>query len=203
MSQAVRDKAFEPFFTTKEFGQGTGLGLSQVYGFIKQSGGHTEIDTAPGEGTTVWLYLPRDRSALERAPDSESGATGIELETILVVEDDDDGRSYSVGMLRELGYRVLEAHDGPTALLVLGAEPVTDLVFTDVGLPGELNGCRFAHEVLRRHPGLRVLFTAGSTRDAIVHQGRLDPSVDLLTKPFTYADLAAKVRAMLDSRKPQ
>jgi signal transduction histidine kinase len=203
MSQAIRDKAFEPFFTTKEFGQGTGLGLSQVYGFIKQSGGHTEIDTTPGEGTTVWLYLPRDHSAPERAPDRESGANGIELGTILVVEDDDDGRSYSVGMLRELGYRVLEAHDGPTALLVLGAEPVTDLVFTDVGLPGELNGRRFAHEVLRRHPGLRILFTAGSTRDAVVHQGRLDPGVELLAKPFTYADLAAKVRAMLDSRTPQ
>ena len=201
MSPAIREKAFEPFFTTKEFGLGTGLGLSQVYGFIKQSGGHAEIDSAPREGTTVWLYLPR----LQRDParESETIVNGGESETILVVEDDDDGRSYSVGMLRELGYRVLEAPDGPAALLVLDAEPVTDLVFADVGLPGELNGCRFAHEVLRRHPGVCILFTTGSRRDAMVHQGGPDPGVELLTKPFSYADLAAKIRAVLDSRKPQ
>src|SRR5665213_2719239 len=204
MSQKILGKAFEPFFTTKELGQGTGLGLSQVYGFIKQSRGNVNIYSEPGVGTTVKIYLPRlpgDHFPVQSSPEIKSVATGTSSETILVVEDDDNVRAYAVNMLCELGYRVLEAHDGQAALRVLEAEPAVDLLFTDVGLPGGLNGRQLANEILRRRPGLRILFTTGYARNAIVHQGRLDPDVELLTKPFTYSALAAKIRYVLDSKR--
>jgi CheY-like chemotaxis protein len=194
-------RVFEPFFTTKEVGKGTGLGLSMVYGFVKQSGGHVKIYSEPGEGTTAKIYLPRllspsddeEQSAEQLAPE------GTSEETILVLEDDDDVRAYSVEVLRELGYRVIEAHDGPSALRLLERqEGRVDLLFSDVVLPGGMNGANVAEEARKLRPGLKVLFTTGYARNAIVHHGRLDPGVELITKPFSYADLAARVRDMLD-----
>jgi PAS domain S-box-containing protein len=193
-------QAFEPFFTTKAVGKGTGLGLSQVYGFVKQSGGHVKIYSEIGHGTTVKIYLPRlDGGAADDTPDDqhllpEGGAE----ETILVLEDDDDVRTYSVECLRELGYRVVEAHDGPSALRLLERQPRVDLLFTDVVLPGGLTGAQVANDARELRPTLKVLFTTGYARNAIIHHGRLDKGVQLITKPFTFGDLAAKVRDVLD-----
>ncbi|MBV8651916.1 MAG: PAS domain S-box protein [Alphaproteobacteria bacterium] len=200
MTSDVIGKAFEPFFTTKGVGQGTGLGLSQVYGFVKQSGGHVKIYSELGQGTTVKLYFPR-LAATERSGEGKSDTPPAQAaphgETILVVEDDDDVRHYSVDCLRELGYLVVDAPDADTALRRLDADPGIRLMFTDVGLPGDRNGRQLAEEAIQRCPRLKVLFTTGYARNAIVHHGRLDPGVDLLVKPFTYADLAAKVRQVL------
>ena len=200
MTRDVAEKAFEPFFTTKEVGQGTGLGLSQVYGFVKQSGGHAKIYSEPGEGTTVKLYLPRlvaQEPAAEGAAEVRPLPARIAGETILVVEDDEDVRSYSADILRGLGYGVVEATAGHDALRLLESRPEIRLLFTDVGLPGGFNGRELADEATRRRPGLKVLFTTGYARNAIVHQGRLDPGVELIVKPFTAAGLAAKVRQVL------
>jgi len=204
MSKEVAARAFEPFFTTKEIGQGTGLGLSQVYGFVKQSGGHVKIYTEAGEGTTIKIYLPRFMGDDENdAPkDSmQSAATGSEL--ILVVEDEPDVRDYSCESLRELGYTVLEAAEGEVALRIIEERPDIALLFTDVGLPGKFNGRQLADEAKRRRPKLRVLFTTGYARNAIVHDGRLDPGVQLITKPFTSDALASKLRDLLDARRPR
>ena len=200
MSQEVRDKAFEPFFTTKETGQGTGLGLSQVYGFIKQSGGHCAIYSEPGQGTTVRLYLPRHFGALEPAtspvlPRAGSGRG----ETILLVEDDADVRTFAADLLRELGYEVLAAETGTEALGLLEQNAEVQLLFTDVALPGGMTGRQLADEAVRRRPGLKVLYTTGYARNAIVHQGRLDPGVELIVKPFTSAALASRIRQLLDA----
>ncbi len=193
--------AFEPFFTTKEVGRGTGLGLSMVYGFIRQSGGHVRIYSEPGHGTTVKLYLPRYRgqASASEAPAAQIAPQGNVYETILVCEDSDEVRAYTVEVLRELGYRVIEAGDGPAALAALDAEPGRiDLLFTDVVLPRGMTGAVLAAEAQAKRPELKVLFTTGYARNAIVHHGRLDPGVQLLPKPFTYTDLAARVREMLD-----
>ncbi|WP_242126322.1 ATP-binding protein [Sphingobium sp. Sx8-8] len=194
--------AIEPFFTTKEVGRGTGLGLSMVYGFIKQSGGHIRVYSEPGRGTSVKIYLPRFHGPL---PDNDTGTVHVQTpechgdETILVCEDDEKVRAYAVDVLRELGYRVIEAGDGAAALAALDeASPPVDLLFTDVVLPGGMTGADISREAKARHPGLKVLFATGYARNAIIHHGRLDPGVELLTKPFTYAELAAKVREMLD-----
>jgi signal transduction histidine kinase len=205
MTREVLAKAFEPFFTTKDVGHGTGLGLSQVYGFVKQSGGHVKIYSEPGEGTSVKIYLPRLHSE-EAATTAEAilkPALGDGSETVLVVEDDDDVRKYTRGVLGELGYRVLEAASGTAALDIIDRQPEIQLLFTDVGLPGGMNGRQLAEEARRRRPGLKVLFTTGYARNAIVHDGRLDPGVQLITKPFTYAALAAKLRGILDARVAQ
>ena len=201
MDTDTLDRVFEPFFTTKDVGRGTGLGLSMVYGFVKQSGGHVKIYSEAGQGTTVKLYLPRRIGAVaDEEPAIEPLVPeGSRDETILVCEDDDDVRTYSVEVLRELGYRVLEAHDGPSALSLLerqGGE--VDLLFTDVVLPGGMMGDRLAAQARVLRPELKVLFTTGYARNAIVHHGRLDPGVELITKPFTYADLAARIRDLLD-----
>jgi PAS domain S-box-containing protein len=200
MTADVVSKAFDPFFTTKEVGQGTGLGLSQVYGFMKQSGGHAKIYSEIGAGTTVKLYLPRhyaSGSAVEIPPDAVvvPRASG---ETILVVEDDNDVRSFTSEVLRELGYHVVDAADGASGLRLLDAHREIKLLFTDVGLPGGMNGRQLADEAQRRRAGLKVLFTSGYARNAIVHHGRLDPGVELIVKPFTYAALAARIRRALD-----
>ncbi len=200
MKKEVIEKAFEPFFTTKEVGHGTGLGLSQVYGFVKQSGGHVKIYSEPDQGTTVRIYLPRLIGGEAQAEDTATVSVvpaGSDAVTILVVEDEPAVRAYSVETLRELGYRVLEAPDGASALRILDANPGVTLLFTDVGLPGGVNGRQLADEARRRHPALKVLFTTGYARNAIVHQGRLDPGVALLGKPFTYNELAAKVRQVV------
>jgi CheY-like chemotaxis protein len=203
MEPEMLERVFEPFFTTKDVGKGTGLGLSMVYGFVKQSGGHVKIYSEPGEGTTVKLYLPRLVGTL--APEEEVDAAevpeGTQEETILVCEDDDDVRAYSVEVLRELGYRVLEAHDGPSALRLLERqEGRVDLLFTDVVLPSGMTGAEVAAQARKIRPDLKVLFTTGYARNAIVHHGRLDPGVELITKPFSYADLAARIRDLLDAR---
>jgi PAS domain S-box-containing protein len=202
MTRETVAKAFEPFFTTKDIGHGTGLGLSQVYGFVKQSGGHVKIDSEAGQGTSVKIYLPRLYSN-EAAPAAEPVskiAQGREDETILAVEDDIDVRAHTSGVLRELGYRVLEAANGIAALEIVQTHPEIDLLFTDVGLPGGMNGRQLAGAARNLNPKLKVLFTTGYARDAIVHEGRLDPGVQLITKPFTYGALSAKVRDLLDAR---
>ncbi len=202
MSRQVQTRAFEPFYTTKDIGQGTGLGLSQVYGFVKQSGGHVKLYSEEGCGTTVKLYLPRllaedearaEREIVHHAPRSRNG------ETILVVEDDEDVRAHSTGILRELGYTVLEAASGAAGLQLLRSHPEIRLLFTDVGLPGGMNGKQLGDRALGIRPNLKVLFTTGYARNAIVHDGRLDPGVSLLTKPFTFSALAAKLDDMLDA----
>jgi PAS domain S-box-containing protein len=201
MSPETLAQVFEPFFTTKETGKGTGLGLSQVYGFVRQSGGHVRIYSELGEGTTVKIYLPRltaRQDAVVEGPEPEPAPIHGGREAILVVEDHDDLRAYSTGVLRELGYRVLEAANGRSALEVLQAANDVDLLFTDVVLPEGMDGRRLADEVQRRRPGIRVLFTTGYTRNAIVHNGRLDAGVNLIGKPFSFNDLAAKVREVLD-----
>jgi PAS domain S-box-containing protein len=198
-SDTIR-RAFEPFFTTKPVGQGTGLGLSQVYGFVKQSGGHVKIYSEVGQGTTVKIYLPRLKRAAEEqetqspVPVPEGNAN----ETILVVEDDNNVRTYSVDALRDLGYRVIEAPDGPSAIRLLETNTAVDLLFTDVVLPGGMTGAQVAAQARELRPGLKVLFTTGYARNAIFHHGRLDKGVQLITKPFSFSDLAAKVRDVLD-----
>ncbi|WP_218191050.1 response regulator [Enhydrobacter aerosaccus] len=201
MSREVQARAFEPFYTTKDIGQGTGLGLSQVYGFVKQSGGHVKLYSEEGYGTTVKLYLPRlmaeqdvlvEPEQVHHTPRSRNG------ETILVVEDDEDVRAHSTGILRELGYDVLEAATAAAGLQLLHGHPEIRLMFTDVGLPGGMNGRQLADHARSIRPDLKVLFTTGYARNAIVHEGRLDPGVSLLTKPFTFSDLARKLGDMLD-----
>jgi signal transduction histidine kinase/DNA-binding response OmpR family regulator len=201
MPKEVIDRVFEPFYTTKEAGKGTGLGLSMVYGFVKQSGGHVTIYSEQGQGTTVKLYFPRYRGETpEEGQANTDGPVpgGQHDEVVLVVEDNDDVRSYSIMILNELGYRVLEAGDAEAAIKILRRQGRIDLLFTDVVLPGR-TGRMLADEAITIRPDLRVLFTTGYSRNAIVHQGRLDPGVQLITKPFTFDQLAARIRDVLDS----
>jgi len=199
MSRETLERAFDPFFTTKDVGKGTGLGLSQVYGFVRQSSGHVKIYSELGEGTTVKIYLPRysgvdgDIEVGEQALDT---ARAIGTERILVVEDDDELRAYTTEALAELGYSVLSARNAATALQMLDQNEI-HLLFTDVVMPGT-NGRQLAKEAQRRKPGLKVLFTTGYTRNAIVHHGRLDADVELIGKPYSFAELAVRVRALLD-----
>ena len=200
MTPDVVEKAFEPFFTTKGVGEGTGLGLSQVYGFIKQSGGHIKIYSELGEGTTVRIYLPRLRerpSVLQEDAPVQPPLLGGR-ETILVVEDNDEVRAYTTEILRELGYEVFEAAEGDAALSLIASEPRIKLLFTDVGLPGPFNGRQIADEGRKLRSDLKVLFTTGYAQNAIIHQGRLDPGVQLIVKPFNFAGLAAKIRQVFD-----
>ncbi|MGO9401031.1 MAG: ATP-binding protein [Xanthobacteraceae bacterium] len=199
MPKDVIDRAFEPFFTTKQSGQGTGLGLSQVYGFVKQSGGHVKIYSEADEGTNVKIYLPRffgKASAAENIAAAPSrGRSG---ECVLVVEDDADVRSYIVETLGTLGYDVLEAGDAQSALHLLDKHPSVHLLLTDVVMPG-MNGRKLAEEAKQRRPSLRILYMTGYSRNAIVHQGRLNPGVDLIQKPITSEHLGSAVRKALDS----
>jgi len=200
MSPDVVAKAFDPFFTTKVVGKGTGLGLSQVYGFIKQSGGHVKIYSEVAVGTTVKLYLPRLVGGVPALPTGAAATVALASDTgevVLVVEDEPGVRAVSVDALRELGYRVLEANSAAVALALLDAHPV-DLLFTDIVMP-EVNGAKLAEMARAKRPGLKVLFTTGYTRNAVVHNGVVDPGVALIGKPFTIDALAAKVRAILDA----
>ena len=201
MAPEVIAKAFDPFFTTKQVGRGTGLGLSQVYGFVKQSAGHVKIYSELGQGTTVKVYLPR----LLRPPVPATGDAPAPLplplgdagEVVLVVDDEPSVREFSRHALTELGYRVLEADGAEAALRLLDAHPEVTLLFTDVVMP-EINGRQLADSARKRRPDLKVLFTTGYTRNAVVHNGVLDPGVHLIGKPFTVEDLAQRVRAVLD-----
>ncbi|MES2324127.1 MAG: CHASE domain-containing protein [Pseudomonadota bacterium] len=197
MSDEVRAAAFEPFFTTKGVGQGTGLGLSMAYGFIKQSGGHIIIESAPDAGTTVLVYLPRSLDVLPgveiRPLESSVGGN----ETILVVEDDHDVRATVLVTLQELGYVVIEAEDGEAALRILENGRIVDLLFTDVVMPGPVSSVELATRAAEILPTIAVLFTSGYTRDALVTKGRLNEGVQLLGKPYKRSDLSKKVREAL------
>lgn len=199
MSPEVMAKAFEPFFTTKKVGQGTGLGLSQVYGFVKQSAGHVRIESGIGRGTTVKLYLPRLMAVVDPLPETTSD-DALEVvggqELVLVVEDEPGVRQFSIDALTELGYPVLAADGAAAALKLLDAHPAVALLFTDVVMP-EVNGRELADEALRRRPELKVLFATGYSRNALVQDGMLDPSVQMIGKPFTVDELAMRVRAAL------
>jgi PAS domain S-box-containing protein len=198
MADEAMAHAFEPFFTTKPEGKGTGLGLAQVHGFVKQSGGHIKLYSELGHGTTIKIYLPRHQSVENppAAPDPPRPEACAGKVSVLLVEDDEDVRLYGAEALRTLGYRVLEAADGRVALSVLEAHPEIALLFTDVGLPG-LNGRRLAEEAKRRAPSLKILYTTGYARNAIVHNGVLDAGVDFLGKPFTTEALGRKLEQIL------
>jgi PAS domain S-box-containing protein len=196
MPPSVRDRAFEPFFTTKGAGKGTGLGLSMVYGFVKQSGGHIKIYSEDGHGTTIRLYLPPARATSEVAAPTIAPMAGGQ-ETILVVEDDTLVRDFVIAQLRSLGYRTIAAADGREALSYVERAVPFDLLFTDVIMPGGINGRQLADEILRQRPGVRVLFTSGYTDNAIIHHGRLDQGVLLLSKPYRKNQLAQMVRVAL------
>lgn len=197
MSPEVLEQAFEPFFTTKPEGQGTGLGLSMVYGFVKQSGGHIKIYSEVGHGTTVRIYLPRIRQAEDVERTVDPGVTDGGNETILVVEDDDDVRSTVVDLLTDLGYRVLKARDAQSGLAIVDSGVEIDLLFSDVVMPGPLRSPELARKAQERQPNLAVLFTSGYTQNAIVHGGRIDEGVELLSKPYTREALAQKIRTVL------
>jgi PAS domain S-box-containing protein len=202
MSNDTLSHAFEPFFTTKEAGHGTGLGLSQVYGFVKQSGGHVKIYSEVGQGTTIKMYFPRyhGTAATGSAETEEPYAQGDRLETILVVEDDDDLRTYISDLLRDLNYRVISAPSAQAALTILLQErPSIDLMLTDVVMPG-INGRELGRRATEIRPDLKILYMTGYSRNAVVHQGRLDEGVELLEKPVSQARLALRVRELLDRR---
>jgi PAS domain S-box-containing protein len=203
MPPELVEKVFEPFFSTKAEGSGTGLGLSMVYGFVKQSGGHVKIYSEVGHGTTVKIYLPRTVAAEELAI-----ATSPELmrggsESVLVVEDDDAVRETAVSLLRNLGYSVLHASNASSALAIIESGVALDLLFTDVVMPGSLRSPELATKARERMPNLAVLFTSGYTENAIVHAGRLDEGVELLSKPYTQEAMALKVREVLSARNPR
>ncbi|MES0128463.1 CHASE3 domain-containing protein [Mesorhizobium sp. M0029] len=201
MPADVMERAFEPFFTTKPVDKGTGLGLSQVFGFVKQSGGHVKIYSEPGQGTTIRIYLPRFFGPEEAAISSErAGNPAVPVtETILVVEDDPRVRASTTDAMRELGYTVIHAASGQEALEKLSDNPGVALMFTDIVMP-VMNGRKLAEEALARMPKLKVIFTTGFTRNAVVHNGVLDHDVHFLAKPFTIEQLAAKLRDVLDAR---
>ena len=197
ISPDILDHVFEPFFTTKPEGQGTGLGLSMVYGFVKQSGGHIKLYSEPGQGTTVRLYLPRTRELEDVETDTEIGPATGGTETVLVVEDDEEVRSTVVDMLSDLGYRVLKAKDAQSALAIIESGVPVDLLFTDVVMPGALRSPELARKAQERLPGIAILFTSGYTENAIVHGGRLDHGIELLSKPYTREAMARKIRHVL------
>ncbi|MFE1601857.1 hybrid sensor histidine kinase/response regulator [Methylobacterium sp. ID0610] len=198
MAPEVLARVFEPFFTTKAQGQGTGLGLSQVYGFVRQSGGHVAVYSEPGQGTSVKIYLPRHAGPEEQPRPAARDALALAAgdATVLVVEDEPAVRQFAVEALRDLGYRVLDADGASAALNLLALHPEVALLLTDVVMP-DVNGRKLADEALRRRPDLKVVFMTGYTRNAIVHNGMLDPGTQLITKPFTVTQLAAKLRTVL------
>lgn len=199
MKPDVAAQVFEPFFTTKPQSSGTGLGLSMVYGFIKQSNGHVKVYSEPDEGTTVRLYLPRATDQPAAPASVLEGAAYRGNESILVVEDDPLVRGHVVRQLSSLGYEVRAAENAAHALELLTDDPNVDLLFTDVVMQGPMNGRGLADVVAQRWPSIRVLFTSGYTENAIVHHGRLDLGVQLLVKPYRLNDLAARVRSVLDA----
>jgi PAS domain S-box-containing protein len=203
MTPEVLARAVEPFFTTKGEGQGTGLGLSMAFGFVKQSGGHFRIYSEVGHGTTIKAYFPRSLEAEQALPEQVGGEVRGGTETILVVEDDPSVQATVVGILSELGYQVLRADNAEMALAVLRAGVRCDLLFTDVVMPGKIKSTELARQAKALLPNLKVLYTSGYTQNAIIHGGRLDPGVELLSKPYRREKLAAKVRQMLGGQGQQ
>lgn len=202
MDKETLKRVFEPFFTTKGAEKGTGLGLSMVYGFVKQSRGHVQMFSAPGEGATVKIYLPRSLEAVEEASEAPAGALHGSSEVILVVEDDDMVRASAVGILREHGYTCIHAPNGAAALNMLESGARIDLLFTDVVMPGPVTCRDLAREAQALRPGLPVLYTSGYAEDAIVHDGRVDEGVQLLSKPYDRETLARRISAMLKAARP-
>jgi CheY-like chemotaxis protein len=202
MDSQTLAKAFDPFFTTKGADRGTGLGLSQVYGFVQQSGGQVQINSEPGVGTSVQIYLPRlpdDAEEPEQLDERPAADEQKGTETVLVVEDDDAIRGYCTEVLREFGYHVLEAPNAGAALEILERQPDLRLLLTDIGLPGAMNGRQLSDEARQRRPELKVVLTTGYTGDTVIHTGRLEKGVSLMVKPFSFADLTRKVREALDA----
>jgi CheY-like chemotaxis protein len=200
MSPDVLARAFDPFFTTKGVGKGTGLGLSQVFGFVKQSGGHIGIESRLGEGTTIRLFLPRHAEAASVAAEDTSGpapARARRGERILLVEDDDRVRRFSLEAVEDLGYSVTAAPDGATALAMIDGDPDYAILFTDVVMPG-MSGTELAAAVKGKRPDIRILYTTGYAHDAASRDGLVEPGADVLLKPFTVTQLAQKLRDMLD-----
>jgi PAS domain S-box-containing protein len=197
---ALLEKVFDPFFTTKEVGKGTGLGLSMVFGFVKQSGGHIKIYSEEGHGTSVKIYLPRATGMAQTAAEAQLSST-IEggNEAILVVEDDAMVRRYVMTQIESLGYTTYEAANAAEALAVIDTSATIDLLFTDVIMPGTMNGRQLVDEALKRRPALNILYTSGYTENAIVHHGRLDSGVLLLAKPYRKSELARMIRMALGS----
>lgn len=193
----ILNNVFEPFFTTKDVDKGSGLGLSMVYGFVKQSNGHIKIYSEEGHGTTVRIYLPQVTGVappveLVSAPSIEGGH-----ETILVVEDDNLVRTFVVGQIQSLGYATLAAVNAKEAMAVIDGPERVDLLFTDMIMPGSMNGRQLADAALQRRASLKVLFTSGYSNEAIIHHGHLDAGVLLLAKPYRKSDLARMIRAAL------
>ncbi|MDB5702269.1 MAG: hybrid sensor histidine kinase/response regulator [Sphingomonadales bacterium] len=202
MTQDVIDRAFDPFYTTKPLGQGTGLGLSMIHGFVRQSGGQVRIYSEEGEGTTMCLYLPRFVGELSDIQDGDvSAADAGHGETVLVIDDEQAVRMLVTDVLELAGYRVLEADDGPSGLKILHSAARVDLLITDVGLPGGFNGRQVADSARVSRPGLKVLFITGYAENAVVGNGHLDPGMAVMTKPFTITDLGVRVTEMLESQE--
>lgn len=201
MNNEVAALAFEPFYTTKPVGQGTGLGLSMAYGFVKQSGGHIQLASEPGKGTSVSIYLQRIDAVSRHVstPKLEEAERGSEF--ILVVEDDPDVLMTAVSTLKELGYNVLEAHDGEAALRIVQGGADIDLLFTDVVMPGPVSSTELAALAQRALPGISILFTSGYTRNALSTDGRLDPGIELLSKPYKREQLATRIRQVLAAKR--
>lgn len=203
MTPDVMARAFEPFYSTKPVGKGSGLGLSMVYGFVKQTGGHVKIYSELGEGTTVRIYLPRSLAEEEEILEQDMGPISGGTETILVAEDDDEVRATVVEILTQLGYTVLKARDAQSALTVIESGMPIDCLFTDVVMPGPLRSAELAHLAKERLPDIAVLFTSGYTENSIVHDGRLDEGVELLSKPYSREALARRIRQVLANRPSQ
>ncbi len=199
MTPEIKARIFDPFFTTKPIGEGTGLGLSMVHGFVRQSGGQVRVYSEPGKGTTMTLYLPRfvgEMESVDAAPRAESGPG--DGETVLVVDDEAIVRMLIVETLEENGYRALEAHDGPSGLRILDSDVRIDLLITDVGLPGGLNGRQIADAAREKRPNLKTLFITGYAETAVIGSGHLKPGMEVLTKPFEISAITNKVRELLD-----
>ena len=203
MAPGVIARAFDPFFTTKPIGMGTGLGLSMAYGFVRQSGGQARIDSAPGQGTMVCLYLPRHHGEAQEADGpgelAEAPRAG-QGETVLVVDDEPTVRMLVTEVLEDLGYTAIEAADGSAGLRVLQSDARIDLLVTDVGLPGGMNGRQLADAARGRRPGLKVLFITGYAENAVIGHGHLDPGMHMLTKPFAMEALASRIKELIAGR---
>ena len=203
MTPEIIARIFDPFFTTKPLGQGTGLGLSMIHGFVRQSGGQVRVYSEPGTGTTMCLYLPRYQGALKGAEGllhpSEAPRAGTG-ETVLIVDDEATIRMLVTEVLEELGYVALEAADGGAGLKLLQSDLRIDLLVTDVGLPGGMNGRQLADAARLGRPGLKVLFITGYAENAVIGNGLLEPGMQVLTKPFAMEALATRIKDMIDGR---